>query len=391
MLTSAWRIGSIRGIDIRIHSSWLVIALLVAWSFWAQFGSRYGYPSGAAVAMSIVASILFFASVLAHELAHSLEAIHRGVQVGGITLFLFGGVTETRFDVKRPRDEFALTAIGPFTSFVLAALFGIVAAYASLIGVDFVADVAGLLGWINFFLGVFNLLPGAPLDGGRILRSIVWWATGDRGRAVRAAAASGQVIGVLFVVLGLFLVFLVQQMMIDGIWFAFIGWFLVVAARQEVGQHELQQILEGRSVAGFIDALPRALPADATVADAADELRRSPEEIVPVTDHDETIGIVHLDDVARVPGTRRQDVPVRQLVRPVATLPRVAANEGIVDVLDRLRGEADVMAVFRDEEFAGLLSRRKVLRVLQRDRELDHRRRRPQRSGLRRSHLPGES
>ncbi len=390
MLTGAWRIGSVRGIDIRIHSSWLVIALLVGWSFWVQF-ARYGYSTGPAIAMAIVASILFFASVLAHELAHSLEAIHRGVQVGGITLFLFGGVTETRFDVKRPRDEFALTAVGPFTSFVLAALFGIVAAYGAWMGTDLVADLAGLLGWINFFLGVFNLLPGAPLDGGRILRSIVWWATGERSRAVRAAAASGQVIGVMFVVLGLFLVFFVRQLVIDGVWFAFIGWFLVVAARQEVAQHELQQILEGRSVAGFLDVPPRALPADATVADAADELRRSPEEIVPVTEHDETIGIVHIDDVARVPGARRPDVPVRQLVRPVATLPKVAANEGIVDVLDRLRGDEDVMAVFRDEEFAGLLSRRKVLRVLQRDRELDHRRRRPQRSGLRRTHLPGES
>ncbi|MFN2555266.1 MAG: site-2 protease family protein [Nitriliruptorales bacterium] len=390
MLSGAWRIGSVRGVDIRIHSSWLVIALLVGWSFWVQF-VRYDYSTWPAIALAIIASLLFFASVLAHELAHSLEAIHRDVQVGGITLFLFGGVTETRFDVKRPKDEFALTAVGPFTSFVLAALFGIVAATAIVVGLDSVADLAGLLGWINFFLGVFNLLPGAPLDGGRILRSIVWWATGDRSRSVRAAAASGQVIGVTFVVFGLVLVFFVRHLLIDGIWFAFIGWFLVVAARQEVAQHELQQILEGRSVAGFLDLLPRALPADATAADAADELRRSPEDVIPVTEHDETIGVVHLEDVARVPGTRRRDVPLRQLVRPVSTLPRVAAHEGIVDVLERFRGDEDVMAVFRDEEFAGLLSRRKVLRVLQRDRDLDHGRRRQQRSGLRRTHLPGES
>ncbi|MDQ3931512.1 MAG: site-2 protease family protein, partial [Actinomycetota bacterium] len=319
-MTGAWRIGSIRGIDIRIHSSWLIIALLVAWSFWARFTSVYDYATGPAIAVAVVASVLFFASVLAHELAHSLEALHRGVQVGGITLFLFGGVTETRFDVKRPRDEFALTAIGPFSSFVLAALFGIIAAYAIPLGLNLVADVAGLLGWINLMLGAFNLLPGAPLDGGRILRSIVWWGTGDRGKAVRTAAATGQVIGGLFVVVGLFLIFVVSGLMIDGVWLAFIGWFLVVAARQEVAQHELQQILEGRTLAGFLDRLPPALPADATAADVADELRRSPEDVIPITEHGETIGIVRLDDVARVPGARRPDVPVRHLLRPVTSL-----------------------------------------------------------------------
>ncbi|MDP8927450.1 MAG: site-2 protease family protein [Actinomycetota bacterium] len=390
MLTGAWRIGSIRGIDIRIHSSWLIIALLVAWSFWARFASVYGYATAPAIAVAIVASILFFASVLAHELAHSLEALHRGVQVGGITLFLFGGVTETRFDVKRPRDEFALTAIGPFTSFVLAALFGLVAAYATVLGLNLVADVAGLLGWINLMLGAFNLLPGAPLDGGRILRSIVWWGTGDRSRALRVAAAMGQVIGFLFVVVGVTLLFFVRGLAIDGVWLAFIGWFLVVAARQEVAQHELQQALEGRSLAGFLDSLPRALPADATAADAADELRRSPEDVIPVTEHGETIGIVRLDDVANVPGARRPDVPVRHLLRPVASLPRVAVHEALGDVLDRFRGDEDVMAVFRDGEFAGLLSRRNVLRALRRDQELDHERKRRQRSGLRRTHLPGE-
>lgn len=390
MLTGAWRIGSIRGIDIRIHSSWLIIALLVGWSFWARFTSVYGYATGPAIAVAVVASLLFFASVLAHELAHSLEALHRGVQVGGITLFLFGGVTETRFDVKRPRDEFALTAIGPFTSFVLAALFGIAAAYATPLGLNLVADVAGLLGWINLMLGAFNLLPGAPLDGGRILRSIVWWGTGDRGKAVRVAAGSGQVIGVLFVVGGLFLVFVVTGGAIDGVWFAFIGWFLVVAARQEVAQHELQQILEGRTLAGFLDRLPPALPADATAADVADELRRSPEDNIPITDQGETIGIVRLDDVARVPRDRRPDVPVRHLLRPVTSLPRVTVHEALVDVLDRFRGDEDVLAVFRDGEFAGLVSRRRVLRALQRDQELDHERRRRQRGGLRRTHLPGE-
>lgn len=390
MLTGAWRIGSIRGIDIRIHSSWLIIALLVGWSFWARFTSIYAYATGPAVAVAIVASLLFFASVLAHELAHSLEALHRGVQVGGITLFLFGGVTETRFDVKRPRDEFALTAIGPFTSFVLAALFGIAAAYATPLGLNLVADVAGLLGWINFFLGVFNLLPGAPLDGGRILRSILWWATGDRGRALRAAAAMGQVIGSLFVVVGLSLVFFVGGGAIDGVWFAFIGWFLVVAARQEVAQHELQQALEGRSLAGFLDRSPRTLPADVTAADAADELRRSPDDLIPVTEHGETIGIVRLGDVARVPATQRPDVPVRQLLRPLTSLRRVGVHEALVDVLDRFRGDEDVIAVFRDGEFAGLLTRRNVLRALQREQELDHERKRRHRSGLRRSHLPGE-
>jgi Zn-dependent protease len=285
-------IGSVAGIEIRIHRSWIFIALLIAWSFWSRF-TLTGYGTGLAVGMAVVGAILFFVSVLVHELAHSLEAQHRGVEVDGITLFLFGGATETRFDVKRPRDEFALTAVGPFSSFVLAALFGLLAFYSAGAGLEVVAEVAGLLGYVNLALGVFNLLPGAPLDGGRILRSAVWAVTGDRRRAIRIAARTGQVIGYLIATLGLFQLFFVAGGLIGGLWFMFIGWFLAMAAQSEVVQHEVQERLRGLTMGELL--YDRALPsveADLDLASASERLRHQSEDALAVTQGDRTTGVL---------------------------------------------------------------------------------------------------
>ncbi len=389
MLAGAVRIGSIRGIDIRIHSSWIVIAILVAWSFLQQFGSLVGHSPGVAMLMALVATVLFFGSVLAHELAHSLEAQHRGVEVGGITLFLFGGVTETRFDVKRPLDEFALTAVGPFTSFVTAAVFGIVAAYANAARLGPVGEVAGALAWINVALGVFNLLPGAPLDGGRILRSAVWWLTGDRDRAVRIAGRTGQLLGGLIAAVGIFLIFFVPTGLFSGIWLAFIGWFLANAAQQEIVQQEARGVLEGRAIGDLLEDLPRGLPPDATVADAAVALARSPLDIVVIREDDQVTGVVHLRDVAPVPEGERLLIPARRLARPVSQLPSVRVDDEILDVIGRLQS-AEILAIQDDGgDVVAIATRRQLLQTLTRAVEL--RGRGGRRGGARRrSHLPGE-
>lgn len=248
MFGRTYRLGAVRGIDIEVDASWVIIAVLVAWTFWSRFTVVHGHALPAGIPMAVVAAILFFASVLAHELAHSLEAVHRGVEVDGITLFLFGGATRTRFDVERPRDEFALTAVGPFTSLVLAAAFGLVATYAGSFGLTVAADVAGTLAWVNLALTLFNLLPGAPLDGGRILRSIVWAVTDDRGTAVRLASRSGQVLGAGIGALGVFQLFFVPGAAGGGVWFAFIGWFLFGAASGELRQHEERGSADERTV-----------------------------------------------------------------------------------------------------------------------------------------------
>jgi Zn-dependent protease len=222
------RIG---GVDVRVDSSWFVIAALVTWSFWARFEG--GRDTPVALAMAIAAAALFFGSVLAHEVAHALEARHRGIEVRSITLYLFGGATETASEARRPGDEFAVTAVGPWTSLVLGCAFGLLAYAADRADASAVGEVAALLAWVNLVLAFFNLLPGAPLDGGRILDSIVWRVTGDHERARRVATGAGRLLGFALVGLGVAEALLVSDGLLGGVWLAFIGWFLVQAATAE--------------------------------------------------------------------------------------------------------------------------------------------------------------
>src|SRR5579884_3145352 len=191
-ILGAMRIG---GITVRAHPSWLVALALVTWSFWDRFDHDPRFTTTAALVMAVVTAALFFASVLAHELGHALEARFRRLPVGGITLFLFGGATEVPEGARRPLDEFVMVAVGPFVSLTLGCGFGLLATAADHTGLRPLAEVAGVLGWLNVGLAVFNVLPGSPLDGGRMLRAVAWRVTGDRHRAGVIAARAGQVLG----------------------------------------------------------------------------------------------------------------------------------------------------------------------------------------------------
>jgi Zn-dependent protease len=197
MFGTSWRVARIAGIEVRVDSSWVVIALLITYSMYLRFSILYkGLSTGAAVGVAILAAVLFFGSVLIHELAHALVSRARGIRVQDITLFLFGGATRARVESRGPGDEFLIAVVGPLTSGLLAALFWAVEVFArgalprSLIG------MFGYLAWINLLLAGFNLVPGFPLDGGRLLRSVVWRATGSFRRATRIASLGGQAGGV---------------------------------------------------------------------------------------------------------------------------------------------------------------------------------------------------
>lgn len=358
-------IGSVAGIEIRIDRSWLLIALLVTWSFWSRFAADER-SAVVSLAMAAAAALLFFGSVLAHELAHSLEARHRGVEVSGITLFLFGGATETSFDVQRPRDEFALTAVGPLTSLVLGAAFGLVAFYARSADVPVVPELAGDLGWINVALALFNLLPGAPLDGGRILRSAVWAVTDDRARAIRVASRAGQVLGWLIAGLGVVQLFLVPGAFVGGIWLIFIGWFLAAAAGSELVQRRLQDAMGDATVG---DLVPRMqLPtvgADTDLATVAATLQQRPEDAVAVTEGDRTVGVLHLDDVADVPADRRSQRQAGDHATPIDQLPTVDADTGVGEALPQLADEHPFV-VTEDGHVLGVVTNEQLERVVQR-------------------------
>jgi len=241
---TSWRVARIAGIDVRVDSSWVVIALLITYSMYLRFSILYkDLSTGAAVGIAILAAVLFFGSVLVHELAHALVSRARGIRVQDITLFLFGGATRARVESRGPGDEFLIAAVGPLTSGLVAALFWAVDVFArgalpgSLIG------MFGYLAWVNLLLAGFNLVPGFPLDGGRLLRSLVWRATGSFRRATRIASLAGQAVGWLLVAGGV--AFLLAGNLAGGIWFAFIGWFLVQAARASYTELQVRQLLRG--------------------------------------------------------------------------------------------------------------------------------------------------
>ena len=244
--------------------------------------------------------MLFFGSVLVHELAHALVAQARGIRVQDITLFLFGGATRARVESRGPGDEFLIALVGPLTSGLLAALFGII---AGLGGDSLSTPLAGTLGylaWTNLLLAGFNLVPGFPLDGGRLLRSAIWKATGSLTRATRVASVSGQGVGWLLVAAGV--AFLLAGDLAGGIWFAFIGWFLVQAARSSYQELQLQQLLRGVEAEDVMAGNLLRIPPELSLQDAVDDyFMRYDHSAFPVDEQGRTIGLLTLRGVRRVP------------------------------------------------------------------------------------------
>src|SRR5215216_6693905 len=244
MFGTSWRVGRIAGIEVRVDSSWVVIALLITYSMYLQVSQVYqNISGGGAVGLGIGATVLFFGSVLVHELTHALAAQARGIRVQDITLFLFGGATRAKVESRGPGDEFLIALVGPLTSGLLAGLFGIVAGLGRDVLSTPLAGTFGYLAWTNLLLAAFNLVPGFPLDGGRLLRAAIWKTTGSLARATRIASMAGQGVGWLLVAAGV--AWLLAGDLAGGIWFAFIGWFLVQAARSSYQELQLQQLLRG--------------------------------------------------------------------------------------------------------------------------------------------------
>lgn len=237
MPSRTFRLATIRDIDVRMAPSWLLVAIVIVIGYQRSFAD--GQRSVAtAVGMAVAVAVLFTLSVLLHEVAHALEARHRDVEVGGITLFLLGGATALRDPDRRAADEFAIAGVGPWSNIVLAAVFGLLAVYTGTWGLTPVADVLGLLGWLNLGLAAFNLIPGAPLDGGRVLRAGIWAVTGSRHRSTVIAAWLGIALGLGLLGWALWLVGF-RNAVWAGVWVGVIGAYIVRAARGELARGRL--------------------------------------------------------------------------------------------------------------------------------------------------------
>jgi Zn-dependent protease/CBS domain-containing protein len=374
MFGTSWRVGRIAGIEVRIDSSWAVIALLITYSMYLRLSVLYPELSGGgAVGLAIVSAVLFFGSVLVHELAHAVVSQARGIRVQDITLFLFGGATRARVESRGPGDEFLIALVGPLTSGILAGLFGIVASLGGGVLSTPLAGTLAYLAWTNLLLAGFNLVPGFPLDGGRLLRSAIWKATGSLARATRVASVAGQGVGWLLVAAGV--AWLLAGDLAGGIWFAFIGWFLVQAARSSYQELQLQQLLRGVEAEDVMAADLRRIPPDLSLQDAVDDyFMRYDHSAFPVEEHGRTIGLLTLRGVRRVPREQWPTRRVREAMVPLGDQVVVAPDARMDSVLGKLQdGEAGRVLVVQDGEVVGIITPSDLTRWLRRWRTLEGR------------------
>ncbi|HXV32379.1 MAG TPA: site-2 protease family protein [Gaiellaceae bacterium] len=358
-------IGRIAGISFGINWSWLIVFALIAWTLATRIfpESNPGLGDGAYVAMAIIAALVFFASLLLHELGHALQARRDGVEIEGITLWLFGGVAKFKSMFPSAGAEFRIAIAGPLVSLALGALFLALPAVLPL--PDHVDGVLFWLGTINLMLLVFNLLPALPLDGGRVLRSLLWYARGDFARATHLAALIGRGFGYAFVGLGVLL--LVFASPVSGIWLAFIGWFLLQAAGAEDRYVAAREALAGLRVRDVMARDPVVVPAGMTLGRFVDEVVHAGRfTTYPVTENGHVVGLLPFRRVAQVPRDEWERRTARDVMIPLADVPAVGEDEDLMDAAGELaEGDISRALVLDGDRLVGLLSVTDVARALE--------------------------
>jgi Zn-dependent protease/CBS domain-containing protein len=367
---ASFRLGRMFGVEIGIHASWLIIAFFVTYSL-AVFQLPEIVDSWSVAEYWIVAAIisaLFFASVVAHELSHALVARRYGLKVERITLFMLGGAAELKEEPKRARDEGVIAAAGPVSSLIIGGAMALVDLAAPIL---YVSVAAGWLAIINIALGLFNLLPGFPMDGGRILRALIWRLSGDRDRATGAAATVGRFFGYAFIALGVYVVF---QRGIGGIWLALIGWFLTTAADGSLAQLRVERALAGVRVRDIMDPDPPSVSPNDVVSELVSDRLLKGEDRSFLVQYDDggLAGIVTLSDVRRLPREQWEQARVTDIMTRRANLATVApeaeAGHALEIIQEREVGQLPV--VVDEHRPVGMLTRSGLLRAIDTRRRL---------------------
>jgi Zn-dependent protease/CBS domain-containing protein len=325
-----FRVG---GTLIRIDLSWLLIFALVLWSLSAGYLPQAlpGQTRGAYWTAGLISTLLFFVSVLLHELSHTLMARKSGLRVPSITLFLFGGAAETTDEPDTPEAELRIALVGPATSFALAGVLWLATQLAAGDASALLVTVLRYLAGINLALGVFNLLPGLPLDGGRVLRALAWRWTGSRERASWVASRAGQGLGVGLAVLGAYEIS--TGNLVGGVWLVLIGLFLRGVAQASYTGDVVRQALQGVRVGDVMARDVVAVPADATVRELIEDyLLRTGHRSFPVVDGERVLGVVSLDSIRSVPSAERAQVRVRDCLERGAER-RISADAPLAEAL----------------------------------------------------------
>lgn len=360
-MKNAIRVGKIYGIEVRLDYSWFIVFVLVTWSLSAHyFPMNYQWSAQAYWATGIITSLLFFGCILAHELGHSFVAIRKGIPVRSITLFIFGGIAQITKEPQRPRDEFQIAIAGPVVSAGLGLLFLMLVPLTSSPASP-AAALAGWLGWINLYLALFNLIPGFPLDGGRILRSIVWGWNGNFKKATQIAAGTGQFVAFGFIFLGIWLFF--GGRWVDGLWLGFIGWFLNNAAVANYQQVALQEQLSGITAGAVMMTDCPRVPRHLTLQQLVyDYLLKDASRCFPVAEDGVVYGIITLHHVKAYPPTQWPVITVGHAMTPFAETKKVGPEQDLFKVMELLVAEdINQVPVVKDERLLGMISRDRLL------------------------------
>lgn len=376
------RIGRLFGISLSLDYSWIFIFVLITWNLTAMFWQWHPTWGVGNLGLGVVASLLFFGSVVAHELGHALVANGYGIPVREIRLFLFGGVSDIEREPPSPGSELAIAIVGPAISFAIGIACMVLSSFilrgsdlsdptAVLSGLGPLTTIILWLGPINLIIAIFNLIPGFPLDGGRVLRAALWRLTGDLRRATQWASTAGQAIGWLFIVMGIAMVFGARipffgRGAASGLWLAFIGWFLSSAAARSYQGLLVHDVLEGVTVMHLMRRTGPVIPHDTTVETATDWFLRTGEHVFPVFREGEFVGILCPADVRRASRETWNTTPVEAIMMPLDRLVTATPSEEAASALRKLaERNVEQLPVVLDGKLVGMLERISVARWLE--------------------------
>ena len=368
-MNGAINLGKIFGIQIRLHYSWFIIFALLVVSLVSP-----DWDSGFAWGIGIITCILFFASVVAHEMSHSLVGRANGIPVSSITMFIFGGMAMMTKEAARPGAEFKMAAAGPVCSAILGAISLLIWMFAPLH--PLVATMFAWLMYMNFALAVFNLIPGFPLDGGRIFRAFLWRRSGDFRGATRLATRVGQGVAYVFIGGGIAIVILSQFFpsqvpfglnWFSGVWIAFIGWFLLNAAQSSYRQTEWREALRRFTASQVMTGGYPVVPPGVTLSRLVEEhIFPSAHRLFWVAGEEEKVaGVLPLDAVKKVPRDKWSMTAVRDIMKPLTQLDSVSPDTGALEVLEKMNAtNADQVLVLAGGRIKGLVTRENLMGFL---------------------------
>ncbi|MBD2435684.1 site-2 protease family protein [Nostoc sp. FACHB-110] len=359
------RVGNLFGIPFYIHPSWFLVLGLVAWSYSSGLLAQFPYLSGGlGLLLGLMTALLLFASVVAHELGHSFVAIRQGIDVKSITLFIFGGLANLEKESKTPAGAFWIAIAGPLVSLLLFGLFTGIAITGAVSGP--LAAILGVLATVNLALALFNLIPGLPLDGGNVLKALVWKITGNPYKGVSFASRVGQIFGWVAIASGIIPLLFFGSF--ANVWNLLIGFFLLQNAGNAAQFARVQEKLNGLTAADVVTTNSPIISANASLRELADEqIFQGWCRFLVTDDAGQLVGAVLVDDLRTIPTTQWSETPVTQIMRPVAASNTVKSDQPLLEVIQLLEQQKlSALAVIRENGvLVGILEKTAIIQLLQ--------------------------